>query len=866
MLQISASSHAQLVELASAEQLLLRGNYAESQAAYQALLEELPVQAALGLSYCHWERGKLDKAQASLRRQLAKAKHPAPLHAQLAWLTLQAGDWSDCRKHAEQALALDDQNVQAAWVRAELLRSTGETEQAAPAFRELADRYDQTGRKSERPRELYWFGRALAQHARLNQDKSRFRQLTTELHPRILSLEPNFWPAHCETGRLLLEKFNASDAETAFNDALQINPQAADAHAGLARLALHEFQLDRVRRNVTRALKVNPSHIDALLCRADMHFAGLQPAKALTTLQEASKTNPHHSATLGRTSAAYSLLTRPGNDAHLADSNEVLHTALSHASQGEFYAAKGAAFEHARRYPQAGANLQRAIEVMPELLGPRGQLGMIEMRLGHEAKARELLQESFRRDPYNVRVKNQLEVLDLLDSYASRETAHFVIRYDPDHDEALADHMARYAEQCYDKLTATFDFELPEKALLEVFHDGQGIEARQWFGARMVGLPNIHTIAACGGNIVAMVSPTAERRKINWADILRHEIVHLINLQQTNYAVPHWLTEGCAVWQEHRPRRPAWEKLLVRRAPLGEVFNLDTINLGFLRPRSADDWQLAYCQAEMYVDLIARDHGVEGVRRLLGAYRDNLPPEEAIAESLGTAKSSVEASYVKHLSQVVDGLGRRQSLSDPPKLSELTERWEENPTDFDVGAQLALARLRRGDYPGAGQLARQVLEAQSDQPLARLVKAKLLARIGDEQAAQSELQGVVEGRSPLPEALKLLAGIHLRKGNFDAAKQLYQRGADAEPGELQWTKALAVVAIRQQDSDELNRLLVRIASAEPDNLVTRKKLLQLAQADEDQDQLQHWANEVLHIDPDDVPATRVLRTLAESNP
>ena len=160
-------------------------------------------------------------------------------------------------------------------------------------------------------------------------------------------------------------------------------------------------------------------------------------------------------------------------------------------------------------------------------------------------------------------------------------------------------------------------------------------------------------------------------------------------------------------------------------------------------------------------------------------------------------------------------------------------------------------------------MARQVLEADPDQPLARLVKAKLLARIGDTQAAVAELQLVVEGKSPLPEALKLLAGIHLRKGNFDTAKQLYQRGADLQPGELQWTKALAVVAIRQQDTDELNRLLVRIANAEPDNLVTRKKLLQLAQAIQDQDQLQLWANEVLHIDPNDLAARRALGTLEE---
>ena len=654
--------HADVEQLVEADRLLLRGNYAESEVAFSKLAAAYPTQAALGLSRCYWQQGHRNQAVEVIDELLTNSNPTADLHARRAWLALQNGNWQVCRKQIESTRRLNPNHLLSSWAEAELKRATGNTQAACQAYRQLAERYDREGAKLQSPRQLYWFGKALAQHARYNHDQKRFPELTTRLFPRILTLDSNFWPAHYEIGQLLLEKFNAADAQEAFNDALLINPQSADVEAGLARLALHSFQFQQVRRHLERAHKANPNHLAAHLCRADMHLAALEPAKAIASLQKARKLNANDSITLGRLSAASGLVNPTTITDHLLEKNEILHTALKEGSIGEYYAAKGNALDYARRYPQAGANLSRAVDTMPQLLGPRSQLGMIEMRLGHEAKARELLKASFELDPYNVRVKNQLEVLDLLDTYETIETEHFVIRFDGSKDQRLARHMARYAEQCYADLTETFDYQLPEKAILEIFHDAQGIKARQWFGARMVGLPNIHTIAACGGNIVAMVSPTAERRKINWADVLRHEMVHLINVQQTDYAVPHWLTEGCAVWQEGRPRRPHWNKLLVERVPKGNVFNLDSLNMGFLRPRTPADYQLAYCQADLYINLIAQRYGIAGVRKLLAAHRNNLPTAAAITDSFDTSLEDLERDYAQQLAETVAKLSQRSEF------------------------------------------------------------------------------------------------------------------------------------------------------------------------------------------------------------
>src|SRR5205814_8902864 len=113
---------------------------------------------------------------------------------------------------------------------------------------------------------------------------------------------------------------------------------------------------------------------------------------------------------------------------------------------GEFFLAAAESFDRMRRYPLAAENLRLAHERMPQLISTRGKLGLVLMRLGEESEAARLLAESFAIDPFNVRVKNMLEVLDVLKTYAAIETEHFVIKFDRGQDELLARYASRYLE------------------------------------------------------------------------------------------------------------------------------------------------------------------------------------------------------------------------------------------------------------------------------------------------------------------------------------------------------------------------------------------------------------------------------------
>ena len=192
-------------------------------------------------------------------------------------------------------------------------------------------------------------------------------------------------------------------------------------------------------------------------------------------------------------------------------------------------------------------------------------------------------------------------------------------------------------------------------------------------------MPYLDTVAASTGRIVAMASPNEPQLGVamNWARVLTHEMVHVITLQQTNFNCPHWFTEGLAVWSENSPRPQQWNELLVERFAKGNLFNLDTLNIGFIRPQSGGDWLLAYCQAELYVEYMlvvqpSRLHKnagetpapqrktgetpapqEESLRQMLAAYTDGLDTSAAINKVFGVSQEAFERGYMVFLQKEV---------------------------------------------------------------------------------------------------------------------------------------------------------------------------------------------------------------------
>jgi tetratricopeptide (TPR) repeat protein len=844
-------------DLTAARRLLHTGKYAEAREIYART--KTPA-AVLGLARSQAAEGKLDETVQTL---VASAGEHADLHAELALLAFDRGDYPAATGYVETSLRFNTQQLLARWIQGELFRVTGKLDEAAKAYRWLVEYYNDHEVKSAES--LRWIGLAAAQYARWNRLSDQFQFLVTELYPDALKLEPDFWPAHLEAGLLFLEKYNQEDAAYHLKAALALNPNAAEIHAALAQLALVGHEPDQAEASAKRALEINPRLREAWLVKAELAWANFRPEEAAGILQKhALKLNPVCEEALGRLAACYAILDgRSENRPSKRFTQLVERATARNPHAGDFFLALALWFDDRNQFTEAEQFFREASQRMPQLLGPKNHLGMMLMRVGREADARKLLEAGFKEDPFNVRVKNTLELLDVLDSFTTVETGNCLLRFDAQHDKLLGRYAARYLAEIYPKLCEQFGYRPTDRPLVEVFGEARGSSGHQWFSTRMVGLPYLGTVAASTGKIVAMVSPAAARQKakFNWAQVLTHEMVHVITLQQTHFNIPHWYTEGLAVWSEGYPRASEWNELLIKRVNSGKLFNLDTLNFGFSRPKSGDDWLLAYYQADLYVEYMLEGRTPEVLRKLLAAYAENLSTPEAIERVFGQSQQKFEEGYVAYLKKTVARLSGGQTPAET-NFTAILKAYEAKPQEADRAAELAYAYQRRGSYPKALELAEQVLAKEPKHPLAAYVLARIQARAGQTEEALKLLEKCLDPQKPDPKLLNLLASLKLKAEDYAEAARLYELGAKLQPHDMRWLRALALVYARTENRAKLAEVFTQIARGDPDHLTSRIELARMALQKREYETAIEWANQALQIDVTEATAHQLLAEAA----
>jgi len=849
-------------DLSTPTRLLLQGKYAESAEMFGKAAAKSPA-AAVGLAHARAATGKLEDAEQVLK---SAREHP-DVYAELARLAFARGDYKAARDRVEAALRSNPDQLLARWIRAELARASGRLDEADRYYKWLVDYYN--GHDVKDAESFRWIGLAAAQYARWNRLSDQFRFLVRELYPDALKLDHLYWPAHYEAGLLYAEKYNRADARREFQAALELNPNAAEVHAAVARLALEHRDVEDAQTSLRRALEINPRLIEGRLLKADLAWDNFQPDEAARILEnQVLPLNPASEMALGRLAACHALRARP----QAQDSASPLARLLRQVNErnphaGEFYAALAAWLAERNRFAEAEQFFKEAEQRMPQLVGPKTRLGLLAMRAGRETEARKLLQEALAIDPFNVRVNNTLEVLDLLDTYETVEGRNVIVRYDSKRDKTLSRYVLRQAETTYPELCRQFGYRPPAKPLVEIFNQAKGASGHDWFSARMIGLPYLGAVAASTGHIVALTSPndSGSKGKFNWAQVLRHEMVHVVTLQQTGFNMPHWYTEGLAVWSEGYPRPQLWNELLVQRVPQGQLFTLDTLNFGFTRARTSEDWQMAYCQADLVVKYLLAGRKPDVLQKLAAAYAENLSTPEAIQRACGVSQADFERGYREFVKQTAAGI----QGSEPARKADFAERlkaYREHPEDLQIAAELAYASFRRGTDDEARQLAEAVLKRQPKHPLATYVLARLHTRDGQTQKAIDLLQQALDLKRPDLRSLNLLAGLKLSAKRHAEATELFRLGAKLDPHNLGWDRSLAKVYEATKDEAALWAVLVRIGQSDPDDFAVRKSLAQMALARKDYAAAAHWSNRALEIHVTDPEVHHTFAVaLAESN-
>jgi tetratricopeptide (TPR) repeat protein len=837
----------------------LKGNYDEARAQFEALAQEPKHKsaAAIGLSRVHQSLGEYEKALAVVDEALKTDPKNPDLIARQAELLYLTGRWDDAEKSANAAVGVNAKHFLARWVLAQLYRDRGDLKKADAEFRWFVRTYTERSNADDDikdPGELLIVGLAGCENARSNMlaDPSMFEQLDfvlNEVYKDALKQEKDFWLAEYEMGMLLLERHRTDQALESFDNALTINPNAAEPLVGKGMLALQKLDLKEAEHFAERALAINPHLPEALRLRADVHLAGGDAAAALKELEQARKVNPRDEETLGQVAACY-YLQRKQNDI-----DALLKEVEQHDTKpGVFHHALGERLEARRRYFEAEKHYQKAIELRPTLAGPRTSLGMLYMRLGREKEAAEILDKAFRADPSNIRVSNTRLVLKHLEKYETLTTEHYALRYDPKNDPALAPYMAEYLEGIYADLAQKFNYRPKGPILVEMFNN------HEKFSGRVIALPDLHTIGACTGRMMAMVSPNGKGipKPFNWGRVLRHEMVHIFNLDQTHFLVPHWLTEGLAVINEGYPRPQPWNQLLLERVPKGELYTLDTIDMGFIRPkRMPDDWHMAYCQAQLYVEYMTSKYGQKTAGELLAAYADGLETAAAVTKVCKVDKASFEKGYKDYLGETIKTL-KSKPAEKQLTFPELKEAYKKDPGNADLAARLAEKSLRRRSTAEAREFAKAALSKQENHPLACYVLAMLEKAAGKPKEALELLQRGVNKDSPERIVLLELGKMYYDAGQFPKAAEIYELGYKAEPYDNQWLRELSRVYAQSGDKDKQIAALMKYVPTDADDLDHRKRLARLLEESGRHAEAERYARECLEINIRDKEACQTL--------
>ena len=197
-------------------------------------------------------------------------------------------------------------------------------------------------------------------------------------------------------GRLMHERFNNTEADNLFNEALQRDPKNAQAYYGLALVSADGFDSKAIEYT-KKAIELDPKLYEAHELMANLLLEDSDEAKAFDEADAALKISPEALDAMAIHAAIEALADR-SPDAWLEKIRQV------NPAYGEGYALVAYHLVLNRRYQDGIAYYRKAIEADPRLWSARSQLGINLMRLGPGRRAaqatRIVLRERFsqRRD------------------------------------------------------------------------------------------------------------------------------------------------------------------------------------------------------------------------------------------------------------------------------------------------------------------------------------------------------------------------------------------------------------------------------------------------------------------------------------
>ena len=662
------------------------------------------------------------------------------------------------------------------------------------------------------------------------------RDVLDRLSPEVLLAE----------AALLYEKDAYEQAGPALESALAMNPRSARAWYLLGRLSAESFDFPRAE---AIALKLDElaspgPGLEGGLVRALVRMRQNEGQAARDVLDPLVEQFPGSREALALRVASAALAF---DDAGAKDLMAQFET-IAPGSPAPYVEA-GKALASARQYEDAAAMLRTASELAPLWAEPLVELGLSELQAGRLREARAALDKGLLLDRFHVRARNSLTLLKEIEAYTTVESDHFVVRFKPGQDEVLAREMLPVLERIFTRVTGDgpggIRMAPPEKTVVELYPN------HRWFSTRITGLPKLHTFAAATGPVIAMEAPRDGAGHLvgpyDWARVVQHEYTHTVTLARTKNRLPHWFTEASAVYLEDAPRDWPTVQILTGMMKTGSIFDFETINVMFVRPKRPQDRSQAYQQGAWMYEYMIERFGEETPLKLMDLYASGVREPEAFQRTMSVTREQFLEDFSKWANEQLQSWGMAptedhkslDALVEEAKADaatpELLERWRgDHPGNPFVLEQLVKrAEKREGGLTlDDATLLLDYAKARPVDPRPHTLMVKLLtspaaASLSEEERAERiapHLEYLDAREQHAPGLAADLARRYETLGNAGKAVEKAARATRVAPYDANLRELAATVALRAGDRAEAERHILALTILEPDREVHKKRL------------------------------------------
>ncbi|MDB5302698.1 MAG: hypothetical protein JWM97_247 [Phycisphaerales bacterium] len=632
--------------------------------------------------------------------------------------------------------------------------------------------------------EVTLIGRALDRWGALT---AQYRE-NAQLHKTILNIfvraydviDREYWPAHVAAGEYFMTHDQMKEAAEEFSTALKANPNDLRSLLSLGHLALEQFNFDGADRAIYSIRQVNPDALEAETLEARNLLLQRRPELAIVPVQKVLAAQPKNLEGMGLLAAVYALQLKDAKTAEVLQQVDQIDPTNASA-----YLEVAQQLSAMRQYPRSADMYKKAIERAPWWTAARNGLGLLYTQSGDEDLARTVLNEARALDPFNLATTNYVKLLDMMGSFARKETDHFVVMYDPQADPVIPEYFSEYLESVHSQICATFKYEPKVKTYIEVFpsHDA--------FSVRTTGSPWIGTVGASTGRVIALQSPRGGEGlgTFNWAQVLRHEYTHTVTLGATDNRIQHWMTEGLAVYEERTPMRWEWVPMLYNAVSKHELFAIDQLTWSFVRPKRPIDRQLAYAESYWICKYVEETYGHDTILKMLEDFRNAEPQEVVFPKRTGKALPQFQNEFFAWCEQVVSKWGydpesskkytelraKADGLVKGKQFKEAVAVWEE------------IAKLRPVDALPHQRLAGLYLTKDINEPQKAVAELDLLSEVElkDNRYAK-RVARLYRDESKLDDAAKYaLRAVYVDPYDLSAHEllaEIYEKAGDNEKG------------------------------------------------------------------------------------